>query len=290
MAKKKKRGSGSFNTITACISTALVLILLGIVVFFVAVADNLGRTLRENFTVEVLLEDSIPNREAVALQRTLRTQPYVRRVSYTSKEQATREQAEALDTDPNEFLGYSPIPASFELHLKAEYADKDSLARYTPALKAHKYVTDVIYPQDLMEAVNDNIRRVSLVLLGIAILLAFVSFALINNTMRLSVYARRFTIHSMKLVGAKWSFIRKPFMARAFWIGMIASLVADGLLFSGMTALMEWDADINRLVTPLVMAVTLGGVLVSGLLLTLLCAYFSVNRHLRMSGNDVFMH
>lgn len=290
MAKKKKRGSGSFNTVTACISTALVLILLGTVVFFVTMADNLGRTLRENFTVEVLLDDSIPHREAVALQRALRAQPYVRRVGYTSKERATREQAEALETDPNEFLGYSPIPASFELHLKAEYADKDSMARYTPALKANKYVTDVIYPQDLMDVVNENIRRVSLVLLGIAVLLAFVSFALINNTMRLSVYARRFTIHSMKLVGAKWSFIRKPFMTRAFWIGMVASLVADGLLFSGMQALMEWDADISRLVTPFVMAVTLGSVFASGLLLTLLCAFFSVNRHLRMSGNDVFLH
>lgn len=288
MAKKKRRGSGSFNTITACISTALVLILLGTVVFFVTMADNLGRTLRENFTVEVLLDDSISNREAVALQRTLREQPYVRHVSYTSKERATREQAEALDTDPSEFLGYSPIPASFELHLKAEYADKDSLARYTPALKAHRYVTDVVYPQDLVEVVNDNIRRVSIVLLAIAVLLAFVSFALINNTMRLSVYARRFTIHSMKLVGAKWSFIRRPFMRRAFWIGLVASLVADGLLFSGMQALIEWDADISRLITPFVMAVTLGSVFACGLLLTLSCAFFSVNRHLRMSGNDVF--
>lgn len=290
MAKKKRRGSGSFNTITACISTALVLILLGTVVFFVTMADNLGRTLRENFTVEVLLDDSISNREAVALQRMLREQPYVRHVSYTSKERATREQAEALDTDPSEFLGYSPIPASFELHLKAEYADKDSLARYTPALKAHRYVTDVVYPQDLMDVVNDNIRRVSIVLLAIAVLLAFVSFALINNTMRLSVYARRFTIHSMKLVGAKWSFIRRPFMRRAFWIGLVASLVADGLLFSGMQALIEWDADISRLITPFVMAVTLGSVFACGLLLTLSCAFFSVNRHLRMSGNDVFFH
>lgn len=290
MAKKVKRGSGNFNTVTACISTALVLILLGTIVFFVAVADTLGRTLRENFTVEVLLDDSIPNREAVALQRTLRTQPYVRSVSYISKERATREQAEVLGADPSEFLGYSPIPASFELHLKAEYADNDSLARYAPALKAHKYVTDVIYPQDLMDVVNDNIRRVSLVLLGIAILLAFVSFALISNTMRLSIYARRFTIHSMKLVGAKWSFIRRPFMIRAFWIGLIASLVADSLLFSGMQALLEWDAGLDRQVTPFVMAVTLGSVLACGLLLTLLCAYFSVNRHLRMSGNDVYRH
>lgn len=289
MARKRRRSSGRFNTVTSCISTTLVLILLGTVVFFVTMADNLGRTLRENFTVEVLLDDSIPNREAVALQRMLRGQPYVRRVSYTSKERATREQAEALETDPDEFLGYSPIPASFELHLKADYANPDSLARYTPALRANPHVTDVIYPQDLVEAVNDNIRRVSLVLLGIAVLLGFVSFALINNTMLLSVYARRFTIHSMKLVGAKWSFIRRPFMWRAFWIGFIAALVSDGLLFGTMQALMEWDTGIRQLITPLVMGATLGSVLACGLLLTLACAFFSVNRYLRMSGNDVFL-
>lgn len=287
---KKKRSSGSFNTITSCISTTLVLLLLGTVVFFVCVADGLSRSVRENFTVQVLLDDSIPNRDGLALQTYLRAQPYVRLVDYISKDRATREQAEALGTDPSEFLGYSPIPASFELHLKAEYANPDSLNKYMPSVKTNKYVTDVVYPADLMEAVNDNIRRVSMVLLAVAVLLAFVSFALINNTMRLSVYARRFTIHSMKLVGAKWSFIRRPFMRRAFWIGFVSALLADGLLYFGMRVMLEWDANIGLLITPLVILITLGSVLAVGLLLTLLCAFFSVNRHLNMSGSDVYLH
>ncbi len=290
MKRKKRRGGGSFNTITSCISTTLVLILFGTVVFFVTMADNLSRSLRENFTVQVLLSDSTTNAEAYRLQGILRNQPYTRLVSYTSKEKATREQAEVLDTDPEEFLGYSPIPASFELHLKAEYANNDSLAKYTPELKKETRITDVIYPQDLMDTVNENIRRVSIVLLAVAVLLGFVSFALINNTMRMSVYARRFSIHTMKLVGAKWSFIRRPFMKRAFWIGFFSVLMADGVLFGGICSILEWDADTSSVITPLVVWTTLGSVAVCGLLLTMACAFFSVNRHLRMSGNKVYMH
>jgi cell division transport system permease protein len=113
MANKKRRSSGSFNSVTSCISTTLVLILFGTVVFFVTMADNLSRSLRENFTVQVLLNDSISNKETVKLQDELRKEPYVRLVTYISKEKATREQAEILEPDPEEFLGNSPIPASF---------------------------------------------------------------------------------------------------------------------------------------------------------------------------------
>ncbi len=290
MANKKRRNSGSFNSVTSCISTTLVLILFGTVVFFVTMADNLSRSLRENFTVQVLLNDSISNKETVKLQDELRKEPYVRLVTYISKEKATREQAEILETDPEEFLGNSPIPASFELHLKAEYANNDSLELYTPALKARKYITEVIYPQDLMDAVNDNIRRVSIVLLAIAVLLTFVSFALINNTMRLSVYARRFTIHTMKLVGAKWGFIRRPFMLQAFWIGFISASLAGGLLFGAMKYLIDWDAALGLLITPSVMLITLVSVFGCGLCLTMVCAFFSVNRFLRMKGNEIFLN
>ena len=288
MKTKKKRGGGGFNTVTSCISTTMVLILLGIVVFFVTMADNLGRSLRENFTVEVLLDDSISAHELKKLEDDLRHQPYVRTVSYTSKAEATREQAEALDADPMEFLGYSPIPASFELSLNADYANKDSLDRYTPALKERKYVTDVIYPQDLMQSVNANIQRISLVLLVVAALLAIVSFSLINNTIRLNVYSRRFTIQSMKLVGARWGYIRRPFMAQAFWIGLVASILASSLLFGGIYSMEQWDSDISTLVSPLVWVSTIGSVFVCGIFLTMLCAYFSVNHHLRMTQNEAF--
>ena len=174
MRKKKSPRGGRLDSVTACISTTMVLILVGTVLFFAALADNLSRSLRENFTVEVLLNDSIDQQQAYQLQTLLKSQPYTRHVVYTSKEEATRQQVEALGMD-NDFLGSSPIPASFEVHLKANYADTDSLQRYMPLLNKDARVSDVIYPGDLMKDVNRNIRKVSFILLIVAVLLGFVS-------------------------------------------------------------------------------------------------------------------
>lgn len=286
---KRKRSAGGFNTFTACISTTLVLILFGTVVFFVSVADNLGRTMKENFSVQVLLSDSISQKGTYDMQQFLRNQKPVRHVSYTSKAKATKEQAEVLGSDPEEFIGNSPYPASFELLLKAEYANNDSLKKYMPAVRKRAFVTDVIYPQDLMDSVNRNIHTASIVLLSLALLLGFVSFALISNTMRFSAYANRYTIYTMKLIGAKWSFIRRPYLLQALWIGIIASIIADGTLFGAIQALLNWDEGIGALLTPTVILYTFGSVPLVGIVLTVVCAFFSVNRFLRLRGNKIYL-
>lgn len=289
MRKKKSPRGGRLDSVTACISTTMVLILVGTVLFFAAVANNLSRSLRENFTVEVLLNDSISQQQAYQLQSMLKNQPYTRQVVYTSKEEATRQQVEAVGLD-NEFLGSSPIPASFEVHLKADYANTDSLQRYMPQLNKDVRVSDVIYPGDLMKNVNRNISQVSLVLLIVAVLLGFVSIALINNTVRMSVAKRRDAIQTMKLVGAKWSLIRRPFLIKAFFIGLISSILADLALLSGMLGLHQWDENISALVTPTVMSLTLIGVPVLGITLTMISAYFSVNRHIGMRRDDSYLY
>jgi cell division protein ftsX len=267
----------------------MVLILVGTVIFFAALADNLSRSLRENFTVEVLLNDSIDQQQAYQLQTLLKSQPYTRQVVYTSKEEATRQQVEASGLD-NDFLGSSPIPASFEVHLKANYADTDSLQRYMPLLNKDARVSDVIYPGDLMKDVNRNIRKVSIILLIVAVLLGFVSLALINNTLRMSVAKRRDAIQTMKLVGAKWSLIRRPFLTQAFYIGLISSIVADLTLWGAMLGLRSWDEDVSMLVTPTVMVLTLIGVPAVGISLTVISAYFSVNRHIGMRRDDALFY
>lgn len=288
MRKKKSPRGGRLDSVTACISTTMVLILVGTVLFFAALADNLSRSLRENFTVEVLLNDSIDQQQAYQLQTLLKSQPYTRQVVYTSKEEATRQQVD-LGMD-NDFLGSSPIPASFEVHLKANYADTDSLQRYMPLLNKDARVSDVIYPSDLMKDVNRNIRKVSIILLIVAILLGFVSLALINNTLRMSVAKRRDAIQTMKLVGAKWSLIRRPFLTQAFYIGLISSILADLALWGAMLGLRSWDEDVSILVTPTVMVLTLIGVPAVGISLTVICAYFSVNRHIGMRRDDAFFY
>lgn len=287
MSKKRKSTGGRFNTVTSCISTTMVLILLGIIVFFTVVAHNFSRALRENFTVEVLLSDNIPNGELLNLQDELRKAPYSRHVAYLSKEKGTQAMAEALQDGPVEFQGFNPIPAEFEVYLNADYATKDSIARFEAELRKNPYVADVVYPQEAMENVDHLIPVVSLVLLGLAVLLIVISFALINNTIRMSVYARRYTIQTMKLVGAKWSYIRRPFMARALGIGFVAAVVAGGVLGAGICYLLQLDNVISGVVTPLVITLTLGSVFAFGLLLTLACAFFSVNRFLRMNSSEV---
>ena len=143
---------------------------------------------------------------------------------------------------------------------------------------------DVDYPKELMESIHSNIRKISIILLAVALLLTFVSFVLINNTMRLSIYARRFSIRTMQLVGAKPSFIRRPFMSNAFWVGFISAMFACALLVFGIDSLVRFDPSMAKVVTWEIVAVTMGTVFGCGIILILLCAYFSVNKYLRMSS------
>ena len=291
MAKKKhKSHPGRFDSMTAFISTTMVLVLVGTIVFFTTMADALSRSVKENFTIEILLEDSISAAQTKTMKSELMAMPYAKHVTYISKDQATKTMAEAYDTDPKEFTGYSPFPASFEVNLKAEYTVKDSLDRYMPSLKKAVGVMDVIYPEDLMSVVNQNIKNVSIILLIIASLLALVSVALINNTVRLNIARRRHTIQTMKLVGANWSFIRRPFIRRAFWLGFFAAVIADGIIFGGITTLMQWDAEMAALISPIIIGITLVSVFAFGVILTLISAFFSVNKHLGMTADEAALY
>ena len=290
MGKKrnKTRVRHGLQGVTLCISTALVLILLGMVVFSVLSARNLSAYVKENLTVTMMLGEDITDPEARRLCDELRSKPYINRITYISKEQALKEQTEAMGTDPSEFLGMNPFVASIELQLEAQYANTDSLKWISKNLKSDKRVTDITYPQDLMDSVNRNLNKINLVLLVLAVLLTCVSFSLINNTVKLGMYARRFTIHTMKLVGASWGFIRRPFLRKSIGIGVLAAVLADGVLAGGVYVLYTYEPGVMTVVTWPVLAVTGGAVFLFGVLITLLCAYFSVNKFLRMKAGDLY--
>ena len=288
---KKQRKTGSrhgLQAVTLCISTAMVLVLLGMVVFSVLSAQNLSAYLKENLTVTMVLSQDMSNPEAKALTNQLRKLPYINRVEYISKEQVLKEQTEAMGTDPSEFIGMNPFVGSMEVQLKAQYANTDSLKWIAKSLKKNQKVTDITYPQDLMDSVNNNLQRINMVLLVLAVLLTFVSFSLINNTVRLGMYARRFTIHTMKLVGASWGFIRGPFVRNAVGLGLLAAVIADGVLAGGVYALYMYEPDVLVVLTWEVLAITGGSVLLFGILITLFCSWLSVNRFLRMKAGDLY--
>ena len=281
--KKTKNIRNGMNAITSCISTTLVLILLGTVVFFVTIARNFSTSIRENFTILLLLDDNISRQHVYELQTQLKQLKCSRGVTYISKERAQKEQAVALGTDSTDFLQENLMPASFEVHLKANYANRDSLNQIVPLLKRDVSILEVNYPESLMDSLNDNIKKVSTVMLIVALLLTIVSFELINHTIRLSVHARRFLIHTMALVGASWSFIRRPFLWKAFWIGFISALIAAVVLICGMYAIVNYEPQMLDLITDDVLAATIGVVFICGIMLTFLCAYVSVNKNLNMS-------
>ena len=276
------------QVVTLCISTTMVLILLGMVVFFVLSAHNLSAHMKEHLTVTVMLKDSVTVNDAKLFCRDLYHRPYSHNIDYISKEQAQREQIKELGSDPTEFLGFNPFPATLEIQLAADYANRDSLKWIAKELRKDSRVSDLAYMEDLMDRVNVNISRVSLVLLILAVLLTFVSFSLISNTVRLSVYARRFLIHTMKLVGASWGFIRRPFLKQAVWIGVIAAVLAICVLGLGVYGLYLTQPGVMEIVTWQVLTVTAVAVLVFGIVITALCAWLAVNKFLRMTAGELY--
>lgn len=285
-----KRPNSFFNMqfITSSISTMLVLLLLGMVVFFVLSANNLSTYVRENIGLTVLVSDDMKQPEALKFQRELNEKSYVKESQYISKEQALKEQTEAMGTDPAEFLGYNPFTASIEIKLNAVYANSDSIAWIEKEILENKKVMEVSYPQDLLDSVNRNLQKISLFLLGLAALLTLISFALINNTIRLAIYAKRFLIHTMKLVGASWSFIRKPFLIRNLWIGVLAAVMADAVLMTMAYMLVKYEPQLVEIITAQTMLVVMLSVLAFGVLITWMCAYISINKYLRMKASTLY--
>ena len=285
-----KRPNSFFNMqfITSSISTTLVLLLLGMVVFFVLSANNLSTYVRENIGISVLVSDDMKEPEALKFQKSLNEKSYVKESVYISKEQALKEQTEAMGTDPAEFLGYNPFTASIEIKLNAQYANSDSIAWIEKEILTNKKVMEVSYPQNLIDSVNRNIQKVSIFLLGLAALLTLISFALINNTIRLAIYSKRFLIHTMKLVGASWSFIRRPFLVRNVWIGVLAGIMADAVLLGMAYMLVKYEPQLIEIITPNALLVVMASVFVFGLAITFLCAYISINKYLRMKASALY--
>ena len=285
---KKKQSFLNTQFLTAAISTTLVLVLLGTIVLFVLTAHNLSTYVKENINVSVLISDEMDSLQIASMENMLKKAPYTKSVEYISKEQALKEEIQAQGIDPTEFIGMNPYTASFELKINAEHAHPDSISAAVQKLRGNQNVVDVIYSKDLIKSVNDNIRKVSIILLIIAALFTYISFALINNTVRLTIFSKRFTINTMKLVGASWSFIRKPFLTKSFTLGIVSAILADALLIVGLYWLYNFEPQISAVIDIKVIVIVSAAVFLFGIIITYLCTLFSLNKYLKMSSNDLY--
>ncbi|KAA6323137.1 Cell division protein FtsX [termite gut metagenome] len=274
--------------ITSSISITLVLLLLGLMIFFLLAANNLTVYIRENITFSVLLNDDMKEIDMLKLNSEFRKKPFVKSSLYISKEQALKEQSEAMGTNPKDFLGYNPLKASIEINLNSDYANSDSIAKIEKNIKQDNNIQEVLYQEELIDAVNDNIRNISLLLLGVALVLTFISIALINNTVRLAIYSKRFLIHTMTLVGADWGFIRKPFVRKCIWSGICAALLSGTILIGSAYALVYYEPDLIEVITPQVMLSVVVTMVIVGILIPWWCSYLSINKYLWMKSVDLY--
>ena len=279
-----------FNArLTSTISISLVLFILGIVVLMGILATRLSMYVKENMGFSIVLKENVKESQVKKLQKKLDIAPYVRATQYISKEDALKELEVELGENPKDLLGFNPLQASIEVKLRSDYAHPDSLVWIEKGLrKGTVAIDDIGYQKDLIQLVHDNIRRRSFMLLGLAVVLMLISFALISNTIRLGAYSKRFIIHTMKLVGATPAFIRKPFIISNIINGIIGAFIAMALLSGCVYYLLtEFDnlytlIDISSLFWVFVI------VLLLGVVLTAISAWFAVNRYIRMDRDNLY--
>ncbi len=288
MSRQKNGSSGALQVLTSIISTTMVLVLLGVVTLMVLTAQVLADSVREDLVVTVVMEDNVHADDAIALKDSLSMEPYVSDILYISSEQALREQIESMGSDPSELIGANPFSISMEIKMRAEYSCNDSLEWISESLKKETGVTDVMYQKDLVDSLNTNIKRVSLILLGIAGLLVIVSLSLINSTVCLNVYSRRFIINTMKLVGARWDFIRRPFLIQGVRIGILSSILADAILLGCVWMAESKEETLSQYITFRNLFIMSVCVLSVGLTITVACTYLSVTHYLKLKGNDLY--
>lgn len=251
-------------------------------------AKKLSDYVKENIGFSIIMKEGVKEAGIIQLQKTLDASPFVKSTEYIPQEKAAEIMKEDLGEDFIEFLGYNPLLPSVDLRLMADYANVDSLQKIEQDLLLNPNVKEVWYQKSLVHLINRNIQRIGLILLAFSLLLLLISIALINNTIRLSVYSRRFLIRSMQLVGATQKFIRKPFILQGLLQGIYAALIAI-LLLMGVVYFSQKEIpelivlqDINLYITLFVIVIILG------LIISWFSTYFAVRKYLKMRTDDLY--
>ena len=286
--KKKKRLTFLEAYITSTLSVSLVLFILGVMAMLGILANNLSVYVRENIGFSIVLKETAQEKDVARLQSVLEGASYVKAAQYISKEYALKEVMLELGENPEDIVGFNPMQASVEVRLKADYTHPDSIAAIEHSLKKYSYIEDIQFQKDLMQAVNDNMTTIGVILFALAVVLMVISYVLISNTIRLTAYSRRFIIYTMRLVGATPGFIRRPFILSNILCGVIAAVVAIVMLAGCMSYVVNEFDNFYALVTPRMILIVYGIVLAMGILLTAISSFFAVNRYISMKRDDLY--
>jgi cell division transport system permease protein len=243
---------------------------------------------RENVKITAILKENVPDLQAKKLQHALDVNPAVKRTAFISREQGTEEMKKMLGEDFLRAFEHNPIPASIEINLKGEYFNPDSLRLFSSQLEKDKAVEEVAYERSLMEILNRNLEKVAMAFMVLVSLLMFISFVLINNTVRLNVYSKRFSIYTMKLVGARKSFIRGPFLIKAFFQGILSGLLAALALIGILYLLRDSFAQMFSIFQMELVGAVLVGVVLLGAFICWICTFFVVGRMISFTNNDLY--
>lgn len=274
---------------TTLVSVTLVLFMLGLLGLILLQANKLSQHVKENISLSVIINDDVKEATINAFQKRLDIAPFVKYTEYIPKERAARDLQEQLGEDFISFLGYNPLLPSIDVHLKSGYANNDSIQKIEQMLLQEKGVREVFYQKSLVDLVNANTRKLSYILTGFSILLLLIAVALINNTIRLSVYSKRFLIRTMQLVGATQGFIRRPFLTRSIIQGLIGSVIANLLLIIVLGLAQREIPEITALhdMRPFVSLLVL--VVLMGIVLTWISTYFAVRKYLKIRTDDLYL-
>jgi cell division transport system permease protein len=281
----RKIRSSFFSTI---VSLSLVLFVLGLLGLVVLNAKKLSDYVKENIGLSIILKDSIRDAEFMSLRKQLDVEPFVKKASFVTKEQAAESLKKDLGEDFVKFLGYNPLLSSFDIKLNAAYANADSLQAIEKKLLLNNNVKEVYYQKSLVNVINDNVRKIGIVLLSFCLLLSVIAIALINNTIRLYIYSKRFIIRTMQLVGATTAFISRPFIIKSVWNGFYSALITIamlmGLIYTAQNNFPELIGlnDIQLFIQLFAM------VMIAGVGITFLSTYFAVKKYLKIQTDDLY--
>jgi cell division transport system permease protein len=274
--------------ITLVVSVSLVLFLLGILGLVLINAKELSDYFRERLSFFVMLDDDAKEADIRMLQKDLDAKHYVKSTEYISKDEAAAKMKEELGEDFISFLGDNPLPPSIDVYLISSYTSPDSVSKIEKYILEYPFVKEVYYEESLLFLINENVRKISIFLLVISAFLFLIALTIINNTIRLAIYSKRFLIRTMQLVGATRSFIRKPFIVQSIFHGFLSALIAM-MLIMGLLYLIEKEFFLILTLQSTLLLVLLGGsIIIIGIFINIISTFFSVNKYLSISEDKLY--